>query len=185
MSYWHQLRVALGTEPDRVLEIGSGTGVFRSYLRSRGIEVACADIDESRDADYVADVSRLDETLPAGLTFDLVVCCQVLEHLPFDKFEDCLRGIAARANPYALITLPYRGLPIVLKIGVDEKALTLGFRIPKPWPHKFDGQHRWELGWKYSPRKITRIMKNYFDVVKRHTIRDNPYHYLWLLRARK
>src|SRR5688500_9215486 len=33
-SYWYQIRTALRLRPKRVLEIGSGTGVFRSYLRN-------------------------------------------------------------------------------------------------------------------------------------------------------
>jgi 2-polyprenyl-3-methyl-5-hydroxy-6-metoxy-1,4-benzoquinol methylase len=105
-SYWYQIRAALRLKPRRVLEIGSGTGVFRMYLRSRDIEVLTADIDQTRGVDYLADVSRLDETLPAGETFDIVAAFQVLEHLPYGDFERCLEGIARRARPYALISLP-------------------------------------------------------------------------------
>ena len=72
MSYWHQIRVVLAVRPKTVLEIGPGSGVFRSYLRSVGIDVKTLDIDASRGVDFVADITRLDEALPAGLVFDAV-----------------------------------------------------------------------------------------------------------------
>src|SRR5689334_14680951 len=89
MSYWHQIRVVLAVRPKTVLEIGPGSGVFRNYLRSVGVEVKTVDIDASRGVDYVADITRLDEALPAGLVFDAVCAFQVLEHLPLAELETC------------------------------------------------------------------------------------------------
>src|SRR5258706_6379231 len=89
MSYWHQIRAVLAVRPKRVLEIGPGSGVFRSYLRAAGVEVNTLDIDTSRDVDYVADITKLDTALPAGLTFDAICAFQGLEHLPLDDFETC------------------------------------------------------------------------------------------------
>ena len=82
MSYWHQLRVVLRARPASVLEIGPGSGVFRSYLTHAGVDVKTLDIDASRGVDYVADITRLDDTLPAGLTFDAICAFQVLELNP-------------------------------------------------------------------------------------------------------
>src|SRR4029453_1616784 len=76
-SYWYQVRAALRLRPRTVLEIGSGTGVFQAYLRGVGIEVATADFALPRRPDFVCDVARLDETLPAGLRFDVVAAFQV------------------------------------------------------------------------------------------------------------
>ena len=72
MSYWHQLRAVLAVRPRSVLEIGPGSGVFRRYLEHAGVAVKTLDIDASRGVDYVADITRLDTALPAGLTFDAV-----------------------------------------------------------------------------------------------------------------
>jgi len=51
MSYWHQLRAVLSVRPKSVLEIGPGSGVFRNYLRAKGVDVKTLDIDASRDVD--------------------------------------------------------------------------------------------------------------------------------------
>ncbi len=183
-SYWYQIRAALRLRPRRVLEIGSGTGVFRMYLRSRDIEVVTADIDATRGVDFLADVSRLDETLPPGETFDLIAAFQVLEHLPFSEFERSLAGIARRARPYALISLPHFGFQMRLSFAIGALRVSLGRHFPFPWKKPWNGEHYWELGFFHPVRKVTRIMERYFHVLDRHFIRENPYHYLWVLKAR-
>ncbi len=87
MSYWHQIRSVLAVRPRTVLEIGPGSGVFRGYLQRAGVDVKTLDIDASRGVDYVADLTRLDETLPSGLTFDAICAFQVLEHLPLSELD--------------------------------------------------------------------------------------------------
>ena len=66
------------------------------------------DRDKTREVDFVADITKLEETLPKGLVFDAVCAFQVLEHLPWSELETCLAGIARRANPHVFISLPYR-----------------------------------------------------------------------------
>jgi 2-polyprenyl-3-methyl-5-hydroxy-6-metoxy-1,4-benzoquinol methylase len=182
-SYWYQIRAALRLKPARVLEVGSGSGVFRSYLRGAGVSCASLDIDASRQPDYVADLTDLDRTLPADATFDIVAAFQVLEHLPFEVFETCLAGIARRA-PYALISLPYRGQRVRFSFWFGDTHLTLGHKFMMPWRYKRCPEHYWELGLGFSARRITRIMERHFEIVERQFVRENPYHYLWVLKSR-
>ena len=184
MSYWHQLRAVLSVRPKTVLEIGPGSGVFRNYLRAKGVEVKTLDIDTTRDVDYVADITKLDATLPAGLTFDAICAFQVLEHLPFDEFETCLAGIARRANPHVFISLPYRGLRIRWSFWWGDHLLTLGHKFMLPWRHKPIPEHHWELGYPFTARKITKVIATHMDVVTKGFIRENPYHYMWQLKKR-
>lgn len=184
MSYWHQLRAVLAVRPKTVLEIGPGSGVFRNYLRAKGIDVKTLDIDRTREVDYVADITKLDETLPAGLMFDAVCAFQVLEHLPMSEFETCLAGIARRANPHVFISLPYRGLRIRWSFWWGDYHFTLGHKFLLPWRQKPCPEHYWELGFPITARKITKVMQKHLDVVSRGFIRENPYHYLWQLRRR-
>lgn len=181
-SYWHQIRNALSLNPRTVLEIGSGTSVFRTYLQRCGVEVASVDIDPTREPDFVADVARLDEMLPRALRFDVVVAFEVLEHLPFARFERCLEGMARRAR-YALVSLPTDGIQLRWSFALGYIRFAAGFKLRKPWPFRPSGEHHWELGWRHSPRRITRIMARHFDVLQRYRIKENPYHYLWVLRS--
>ncbi|MCX5744662.1 MAG: methyltransferase domain-containing protein [Proteobacteria bacterium] len=184
MSYWHQIRAVLAVRPKTVLEIGPGSGVFRRYLEHAGVTVKTLDIDASRGVDYVADITRLDETLPPGLTFDAVCAFQVLEHLPFDQFETCLAGIARRAKPHVFISLPYRGLRIRWAFWWGDHLLTLGHKFMIPfYRHKPIPEHYWELGYPYSARKVTKVIAKHLTVVERAFIRENPYHYMWRLAS--
>ncbi len=185
MSYWHQIRAVLAVRPRTVLEVGPGSGVFRRYLEHTGVTVKTLDIDASRGVDYVADITRLDETLPAGLTFDAVCAFQVLEHLPLDQFETCLDNLARRSNQHVFLSLPYRGLRIRWSFWWGDYLLSLGHKFMLPWRHKPIPEHYWELGYPLTARKITRKIERHLDVVSRGFIRENPYHYLWQLRRRR
>ena len=184
MSYWHQIRAVLAVHPKSVLEIGPGSGVFRSYLRGAGVEVKTLDLDATRDVDYVADITKLDDTLPKGLVFDAICAFQVLEHLPLAELESCLAQLARRANPHVFVSLPYRGLRVRLSFWWGDHHLTLGHKFLLPWRHKPIPEHHWELGYPHTARKITKVMARQLDVVSRGFLRENPYHYMWHLRRR-
>ena len=184
MSYWHQIRAVLAVRPRTVLEIGPGSGVFRRYLEHAGVKVSTLDIDASRGVDYVADLTKLDTTLPAGLTFDAVCAFQVLEHLPLAEFDGCLGGIARRSNEHVFISLPYRGLRVRWAFWWGDHHLTLGHKFMLPWKHTPIPEHYWELGYPLTARKITKRMALQLDVVERGFIPENPYHYMWQLKTR-
>lgn len=183
MSYWHQIRAVLAVRPKRVLEIGPGSGVFRSYLQRAGVEVRTLDIDPGRDVDFVADVTKLDATLPAGETFDAICAFQILEHIPFAEFEHALAGLAKRSRAHVFISLPYRGLRIRWAFWWGDYMLTLGHKFMLPWHHKPIPEHYWELGYPYTAGKITKILRRHFTVESRGFVRENPYHYMWHLRV--
>jgi len=185
MSYWHQLRAVLAVRPKTVLEIGPGSGVFRNYLRSAGVDVKTLDIDATRDVDFHADIAKLDDVLPKGLVFDAVCAFQVLEHLPLAELEPCLAAIGKRARPHVFVSLPYRGLRVRLSLWWGDHHLTLGHKFMLPWRHKPIAEHHWELGYPYTARKITKIMERQLRVVSRGFVRENPYHYMWHLRSRE
>jgi 2-polyprenyl-3-methyl-5-hydroxy-6-metoxy-1,4-benzoquinol methylase len=183
MSYWHQIRAVLAVRPRTVLEIGPGSGVLRSYLLGRGVDVKTLDLDPERRPDYVADLTRLDETLPAGLQFDAICAFQVLEHLPFEELEPVLANLARRSRRDVFISLPYRGWRLRLAFWSGDWSFSIGHKFMFPWVAKRCPEHYWELGKGYSARRITRILARHFEVVSRGFIRENPYHYLWALRV--
>jgi hypothetical protein len=184
MSYWHQLRAVLAVRPATVLEIGPGSGVFRSYLRAAGVDGKARDSDATRAGDYVADITKLDQVLPPGVMFDAICAFQVLEHLPFGEFETCLANIAARARNDVFVSLPYRGLRIRFAFWWGDHHFTAGHKFMLPWRHKPIPEHHWELGYPYTARQITKLIARHFEVVSRGFIREITYHYMWQLRPR-
>ena len=135
--------------------------------------------------DYVADITKLDSALPAGLTFDAICAFQVLEHLPFAEFETCLANIARRANPHVFVSLPYRGLRI--RFGrsggatiTSRSATSSCCRGGTSRSPSITGSSAIR-----TPRARSRsVIARHLDVVSRGFIRENPYHYMWQLRPR-
>jgi 2-polyprenyl-3-methyl-5-hydroxy-6-metoxy-1,4-benzoquinol methylase len=95
-SFWHQLDETLSFEPDTVLEIGPGDGLVTNQLRRAGLEVTTLDLDPALNPDVVGSASELPF---ADRSFDVVVCCEVLEHLPFDESRQAMAQIGWGSRP--------------------------------------------------------------------------------------
>ncbi len=96
-----------------VLDVGAGHGLLlealaaRRGLRGTGIEITAAKVDyaRSRGVDLrLGDASRLDF---GDRSFDLVYCCEVLEHLPFGVFEAACRELARVARDQVVVSVPF------------------------------------------------------------------------------
>jgi len=180
-SYWHQLDLILAEEPASVLEIGVGTKVMSNYLKSNtGILNTSLDIASDLSPDYLGDVKALPF---ADNSYDLVCAFEVLEHLPFDQFENCLKELKRVSKKVVVLSLPHFG-PIIkfdFKFPfVKEKKIMM--KIPISKVHKFNGQHYWEIGKKeFSLKKILNILRQYFIVSKQFVAFDSPYHHFFVL----
>ena len=112
-----------------MLEIGVGNKLVSDYLKKIGLRVTTCDFDISLKPDVVADVSNLPFK---ESSFDLVLCAQLLEHLPFGKFSKALREIRRVCKKSAIITLPhfsitnlYFGLKLILFIPTKQFSLKI------------------------------------------------------------
>ena len=109
------LELAALSGAGRVHEVGCGEGHLSRLLAARGLEVRASDrsepiLDEARRrtrarglaVEYRArSVYDLDPREDAA---DLVVCCEVLEHLPDP--ERALASLASVARPHLLVSVP-------------------------------------------------------------------------------
>lgn len=102
-SYAHQIDSVLSFEPKSVLEIGIGIGMVTAALRSVGIKVITLDYQEELKPDIITSVTQipLEEN-----SIDVSLCCQVLEHLPFDMFESAVRELARVSSKGVVLSLP-------------------------------------------------------------------------------
>jgi 2-polyprenyl-3-methyl-5-hydroxy-6-metoxy-1,4-benzoquinol methylase len=88
-SFSHQINQIYKLKPSSILEIGIGNGFTSTLLKRSGIEVCTVNINAALSPDIVCPISELPKHLK-GKRFDLVVCCEVLEHMPFEEFEKSL-----------------------------------------------------------------------------------------------
>ena len=91
--------------PRSVLDVGIGNGTVSAILRSRGVKVTTVDIDPSLGPDIVGSVHELNRYVDPK-SFDLVLCAEVLEHLPYDLLAACARQLALAARQHVVISLP-------------------------------------------------------------------------------
>lgn len=181
-SYYYQLREIIELNPSSVLEIGTGDGVLKQYLTNNTkIIYQNLDIAEDLKPDILGSVEKI--PLP-DKSVDVVVAFEVLEHIPFDKFEQALAEIARVARKAVVISLPHFGPPITFSMKIPFlPEIRFAFKIPFLRKHVFNGEHYWEVGKKgYPVREIRRIIKGHFSVEKDFIPFENQYHHFFVLR---
>ena len=182
-SYYYQARLTEKLNCGDVLEIGAGKNVVKNILQGK-INYITLDIDPELNPDVIGDIS----TAPFKKnSFDAVLCFQVLEHFPYEKFEPLLKTLAELSKEYVLLGLPFANHEFSVKLNLPllkEKKLRL--LIPKFYkPHKFDGQHYWEIGKKNYPlKRIKSDLSKIFYIEKYFVPFEFNYHAFFLLKKR-
>ncbi len=186
VSYWNQINEIISLKPQTVLEIGPGDGVVSHYLQNNaGIDYTSVDIAADLHPDIVSSVDdlKIDDN-----SFDIACCFEVLEHLPFEKFDKSLQELGRVSKKYVIISLPHWGRNYALSIKIPGfKKIKLHKKIsPVPKKHKFDGEHYWEIGKKnYSVKLIRKKIKQAGFIIKKDYIDfDSPFHHFFVLEKK-
>jgi SAM-dependent methyltransferase len=181
-SYWHQITETLAFAPKTVLVIGVGDNIVGKILASQGIKVYTFDFDAALHPDFVGNLTDIHQVLH-GNQFDVVLCCQVLEHLPYENFEPVLQQLKLIAG-HVIISLPYSAIKYKIEIKFPViKQVKLPVYIHKFWRTiTFQGEHYWEIGQgAYTKRKISNSIKRFFTIKKRFIAPYNQYHLFFIL----
>ena len=182
-SYFYQIQLVLSESPEKVLEIGVGEGVLRDYLRAQDIEYTSLDFAKDLNPDVVGDVTNLPFL---DNSFDLVCAFEVLEHLPFEKFQRSIDELLRVSRNKVILSLPHFGPPIILDIKIPLlPRIKFAYKIPYFKEHNFDGEHFWEIGKRGFPvsRIIDEITKK--AVVEKHLVPfENQYHHFFIIRKK-
>jgi SAM-dependent methyltransferase len=113
MSVWEEERTkqTISLVPENcssILDVGCGDGRITNRLTSLCSKVA--GVDGSREALNHVDVERVlgsVDLLPFGdKSFDLVLCCEVLEHLPFGSYPRAVEEVQRVAAKSIIVTVP-------------------------------------------------------------------------------
>lgn len=179
VSYWHQIDEVLKLTPKNLLIIGSGDAMVSEVLKKYIKQVKTFDIESELEPNIIGSVD--DIALPNN-SFDVVLCCEVLEHLPFEKFEKCLKEIKRIAKKDVVLSLPHFGPPIKFSFKIPFiKEIKIAFKVPYFIKHK-PNEHCWEIGKRgYSSRKIRQVIKKYFRIKKEFIPFENQYHHFYVL----
>lgn len=180
ISYWYQIQSVVRAQPRTVLEIGVGSGVLSSYLRSRlGLEVTTFDFDRSVAPDLVGDVRVLDSFVGEN-SFDAVVAFQILEHLPFADFLPALRQLARASRGAIILSLPHYGYPLQMRFRFWKWTRAFGRQISKNPLWSFNGEHYWEIGTRcHSLAKVRQSIGRVLEINRDYYCPDYPYHYFF------
>lgn len=189
-SYYHQIEEVLKNNSQNVLIVGKGDGIVPNILKEQIEEVKVFDIAKDLEPDYLGDILEMSNII--NKKFDSILCCQVLEHLPFNKFEQSISELEKVTAKQVIISLPQQN--IIFNIGFKIPKIPkidINICIPKlykSFTFEKDGnrEHYWELNVRnYSVIKIRKILEKYFIIKNEYTVKENSYHKFFILEKKK
>jgi len=186
ISFAEQIRLVHSLKRKNLLEIGIGNALVSDFLRKAGFNVTTFDINPNLNPNVVGSVTDLVQTLQQR-KFDLVLCAEVLEHMPFEYFEQAIENIAATTNEYAILTLP-RSQKVIFDIQFNIKIPKLPYMVKGLFwaiPNSnINSEHHWELdsNKKTKTKNIKSILEKYFTVINFNRFRFRPVHHYFVLK---
>jgi len=183
-SFAHQINLLHSLGPQSLLEVGMGNGFTSSYLKKSGIDVTTVDINHRLNPDICCDLQSLASRLFAS--FDVVSCCEVLEHMPWRDFEENI-SILKGFSKNLFLSLPY-GRRIIGVGGFSKlpRNKILGLWLPMPFLSKpLPSEHFWELDYtrETSTKAVVAILRKYYSEVQHGVFQLNPCHRYFICRT--
>jgi len=186
LAFYYQIKEIEKVKPKSLLIVGKGCGIVDDYFKNRGISVTTFDIDKNTKPDIVGDVRNLTD-YTKGRLYDVVLCAEVLEHLPFSDFDRCIKELHKASKKYVIITLPYNGMFFSIKIDFPlfhDKYFNLYIPYKKSLQHKV---HQWEIGSNKNTSliQIKQKLKNIYHIDNEFQYPSFPYIHLFRLKVVK
>ncbi len=190
---WQQVQMLAGLDVHRVLEVGPYLGLVTAMLDNGGYDVTTLDLFpppfvSPERPNIEADLLSLDPARIQG--FDAILCCETLEHLPWEAAPGVLRAFQASGARYLVVSVPYEGFQFSWSFYVNRftwrQYLSLKkfsrFRVfvpdADPWGHKWElgfkdyGVKNWEgviaeAGWTILQREFSHPCRSAFHLCER------------------
>ncbi len=186
VSYYGQIDHVLTAlpQPASILEIGKGNGLVNWYLKQLGYNAKTFDFDPGLEPDFQGDMLNIDTIVHEK--FDAVCAFEVLEHVKYEDVEGILLKMAKVSNKYVIISLPQFNFVVSFWLRIsrfrDKRKV---FLFPWPKPHRFDGEHYWELGKiGYKISDFRNMLNKHFTIVKEYTEPLDTYHRFYILEKK-
>lgn len=176
-SYWYQIDRALRVSGD-ILVIGVGSGLVQRELIARGRTVTTLDVREELGPDIIGSVD--DVPFDTG-SFAVVLCCQVLEHLPWERSCRAMSELVRVSSAALVISVPdvqyYAGIAVL--DGVRRRERKLRVDLPRLLGRgRLPPEHHWEIGRSGTPAKKVRraLEQSGMQIDEEFRNPHNPYH---------
>lgn len=173
-------------ENPRILIVGVGDNMLSSILKNKyNYYVESIDIDKELSPDIVGSVDSLEGVLKNR--YDIIVCCHVLEHLPYEYFLPSLKQIR-KFSRFSLVYIPNAKLQAFFQFGLlpifkKKISLTTTLFFKK---HKFNGEHYWEIGVKgHSLKNTKKILNEEFEILNDYNSPEWLYSYNFVLKSKQ
>jgi hypothetical protein len=154
---WFQVHLLEDLPVRRVLEVGPHLGLVTALLDNAGYSVATLDQgprEFSRPTCEHIEANLLDLTPDKIRSFDLILCCETLEHLPWEKVGNVLRCFRDSGAQYLITSVPYEGLQLRILIDWNLYIFRQSFAFRKGRslrtfrPRPLGDGHYWEVGYR-------------------------------------
>lgn len=186
-SYWHQIDEVNRFKPSSVLEVGIGNKFVSSYFQRLGYNMVTLDVLRGFEPMVVSSVL----TLPfKEKSFDVCLCCEVLEHLPYEYFGNALSEFHRVSRKAFVMSLPDVSWCLSIKLSLTNLPLPFSKMSYVSFPrllwrnYPFNGQHYWDIGKKgYGLKKIVRSINDAgFTIFKNYRVFEKPFHRFFVLK---
>lgn len=180
VSFWHQIDEVVKLEPKNILEIGPGNKFVTNNLKELNLKITTLDVNDLYHPDVIASV--LDMPFKDN-EFDLILCAEVLEHLPLENFTEALKEIKRVTSNQVILSLPFWGPLIYFKIKIPFlRTIKIFYKFYGFKKHEPGGEHYWEIGKRgYSLKKVRQIINDEFKIREEYLDPDSPYHQFFIL----
>ncbi|MDH3375775.1 MAG: class I SAM-dependent methyltransferase [Gammaproteobacteria bacterium] len=165
-------------EGDRILEVGKGSGVFGDIAKKIA-DYTSIDIDKATFPDIVASILDWKSLKEHAKNFDVIFCCQVLEHMPLEESKVALNNLMKLEAKRIVISLPDNRTGIKLRIKLSK--LDLRTVITLPWSGANvnitnNAEHHWEIGGDITRKLISVFSRpcNGYRIVERYRLFERP-----------
>lgn len=169
--------------------VGVGDGLIPRLIQYFcNCTITTYDYDKELLPDITGDILELSKRV--NDCFDVIVCCQVLEHIPYAEFEKSLAEIEAclNHNGKCIMSLPDSGCDLGVGLMTPVWSACKRFRFCKWWKKNwnYNGEHYWEINATraYSLRTVTKVIKKFFIIEKNYLVANNLYHRFFVLSKR-
>lgn len=207
-SHFMQIYLTLALKVNDVLEIGVLRTIVTSIL-SQYCNLTTLDYKAEFNPDLLIDItdSKSLDTIRDN-AYDLILLCEVLEHIPYDKVEGILRVLKKKTRKFLIISVPNQTSYVNLtffndstrvvfkklknylnffftKVGNLISQLDYWFRkrFQKFIPVGNFFPHCWELGVdKYDINIFRLLLKKHFLIIKEERLREHPFHHFFILK---